>query len=181
MTTEHGEPAVYLITGVMAAGKSSVAQALAERLPLAAHVRGDLFRRLIVSGRAEMSDPLSRAAEQQLHLRHRIAAQVADRYVEAGISAVVQDLYLGADLEAMIGMIASRPLHVVALCPSVEAVERRERGRPKTGYDGWSPAGFDEFFRSETPPVGLWIDTTELTVDATVDAILAGSAEARVR
>ncbi|MDQ0761187.1 putative kinase [Streptomyces canus] len=44
---------VVLVTGVMAAGKSTVAQALAERLPRAAHVRGDVFRRMIVSGRAE--------------------------------------------------------------------------------------------------------------------------------
>ncbi|MEV7239508.1 AAA family ATPase, partial [Streptomyces sp. NPDC051020] len=47
-------PAVVLITGVMAAGKSTVAQALAERLPRAVHVRGDVFRRMVVSGRAEM-------------------------------------------------------------------------------------------------------------------------------
>lgn len=35
-------PGVVLVTGVMASGKSTVAQALAERLPRAAHVRGDL-------------------------------------------------------------------------------------------------------------------------------------------
>ncbi|MFF4500265.1 hypothetical protein [Streptomyces sp. NPDC001401] len=36
---------VVLITGVMAAGESTAAQALAEELPRAAHVRGDVFRR----------------------------------------------------------------------------------------------------------------------------------------
>ncbi|WP_324193143.1 zeta toxin family protein [Nocardia nova] len=39
--------AVYLITGIQAAGKSTVAQALAERLPRSAHVRGDVFRRFV--------------------------------------------------------------------------------------------------------------------------------------
>ena len=48
-------PAVVVITGIMAAGKSTVAQLLTERLPRAAHVRGDLFRRMIVSGRADMT------------------------------------------------------------------------------------------------------------------------------
>ena len=47
--------AVYLITGIQAAGKSTVAQALAERLPRAAHVRGDAFRRMIVSGGVPMT------------------------------------------------------------------------------------------------------------------------------
>ena len=44
-------PQVILITGNMAAGKSSVAQSLAERLPKSVHLRGDVFRRMIVSGR----------------------------------------------------------------------------------------------------------------------------------
>jgi hypothetical protein len=39
---------VVVVTGVMAAGKSTVAQLLAERLPRSAHVRGDAFRRMIV-------------------------------------------------------------------------------------------------------------------------------------
>lgn len=58
-----GQPAIVVITGLMAAGKSTVAQALAARLPAAAHVRGDGFRRMIVSGRAEMTPPLSKDAE----------------------------------------------------------------------------------------------------------------------
>ncbi|MFJ2642038.1 MULTISPECIES: AAA family ATPase [unclassified Streptomyces] len=43
--------AVILVTGVMASGKSTVAQGLAERLPRSVHVRGDVFRRMVVSGR----------------------------------------------------------------------------------------------------------------------------------
>ena len=49
------DPQIVLITGAMAAGKSSLAQALAERLPCSVHLRGDSFRRMIVSGRAEMT------------------------------------------------------------------------------------------------------------------------------
>jgi len=37
--------AVVLITGIQAAGKSTVAQELADRLPRSVHVRGDVFRR----------------------------------------------------------------------------------------------------------------------------------------
>jgi hypothetical protein len=44
--------AVMLITGIQAAGKSTVAQLLAERLPRPVHVRGDAFRRMAVDGRA---------------------------------------------------------------------------------------------------------------------------------
>ena len=40
---------VVLITGVMASGKSTIAQLLAEKLPKAVHLRGDTFRKMIVS------------------------------------------------------------------------------------------------------------------------------------
>ena len=49
-TTDH--PQLILITGIMAAGKSTVAQHLAERLPNSVHLRGDVFRRMMVNGRA---------------------------------------------------------------------------------------------------------------------------------
>ena len=42
--------AVILVTGIQASGKSTIAQLLAERLPQSVHVRGDLFRRMIVNG-----------------------------------------------------------------------------------------------------------------------------------
>jgi cytidylate kinase len=80
------EPGVILITGMMAVGKSSVAQALSERLSKSVHLRGDVFRRMTVSGRAEMTVLLSAEAERQLWLRYRLAAAAADRYVEAGFT-----------------------------------------------------------------------------------------------
>src|SRR6266545_2429876 len=40
--------AVVVITGIQAAGKSTTAQALAERLPRSVHVRGDVFRLVVV-------------------------------------------------------------------------------------------------------------------------------------
>ena len=41
-----------MITGAMAAGKSTVADLLAIRLPKSVHIHGDVFRRMVVSGRA---------------------------------------------------------------------------------------------------------------------------------
>ena len=61
----------YLLTGVMASGKSATAQALAERLPRCVHLRGDVFRKMIVTGREEMtSQPTPQALEQLLSLIH---------------------------------------------------------------------------------------------------------------
>ena len=95
----------YLLTGVMASGKSTTAQALAERLPRCVHLRGDLFRRMIVTGREEMADPPTEEALRQLHLRFRLAAQAARGYWEAGFSVVLQDNYYGPALEEMASLL----------------------------------------------------------------------------
>ncbi|MEV6514160.1 AAA family ATPase [Micromonospora chalcea] len=166
-------PAVVLISGIMAAGKSTVAEGLARRLPRSVHLRGDVFRRMIVSGRAEMSAEQTDEALRQLRLRYDLAASTADRYAAAGFTVVLQDVVLGADLPAMVGRIRHRPLAVVVLAPRAEVVAARERDRPKTGYGDWPVADLDAGFRADTPRIGLWLDTSDQTPEETVTEILA--------
>ncbi|MDZ5446348.1 AAA family ATPase [Micromonospora sp. 4G57] len=87
-------PAVVPITGIMAAGKSTVAELLARRVPRSVHLRGDVFRRMVVNGRAEMTAQPSEEAWRQLRLRYELAATVADRYAGAGFTVVLQDVVL---------------------------------------------------------------------------------------
>lgn len=70
-----GIPAVLLLTGIQAAGKSTVAQLIAERLPRSAHVRGDVFRRMVVGGRAEMTPEGSPEALRHGGTAHARAAR----------------------------------------------------------------------------------------------------------
>ncbi|MEV0294189.1 AAA family ATPase [Nocardia sp. NPDC050710] len=165
--------AVYLITGIQAAGKSTVAQALAERLPRSAHVRGDTFRRFVVGGRAEMTAEPTTDALDQLRLRHRLAARTADDYADAGFTTVLQDVFLGEFLPWTIDRIRTRPLYVVVLAPRPSAIADREAGRDKTAYGAFTIEGLDAVLRDTTPHLGLWLDTTDLTVEQTVDRILA--------
>lgn len=174
--------AVVLITGVMAAGKSTVAELLARRLPRAAHVRGDVFRRMVVSGREELLPEETAEARSQLELRYRLSALVADEYTRHGWTAVVQDLILGEDLSRYVTRLHTRPLYVVVLAPSATAVQNREAERPKTGYgSAWTVDALDHALREETPRIGLWLDTSEQTPDQTVSAILDNLPAARVQ
>lgn len=165
---------IILITGNMASGKSSVAQTLAERLPRSVHLRGDLFRRLIVNGRAEMGVELSMEAEQQLQLRYSLAAEVARRYAQAGFTVVYQDIILGPTLSDVVSSLQPYQPFVVVLCPRPEVVAARDQARAKTGYpDRASVEVFDRILRMETPRLGYWLDTSELTIDGTVVHIMA--------
>lgn len=171
---------MFVITGIMAAGKSTVAQALAERFDRAVHLRGDMFRRAVVAGRVEMSPHPSAEAIDQLLLRYELAATCADRYVDEGFVTVVQDVVLGPLLTDAVAMFRTRPLALVVLAPSPDVVATRERNRAKVGYRDVTPAALDAGFRADTPRIGLWIDTSEMTVEETVQHILDHRSEAIV-
>lgn len=166
------EHRIYLITGVMASGKSTVAQALAERLPRSVHLRGDVFRKMIVRGREEMREDAPEEALRQLELRYQLTADAARRYWEAGFDVVVQDNYYGAMLPHMLALLGDLPVRAVVLCPSADAVAEREASRGKKGYGGYEVRPLWDAFMAETPRIGLWLDTTRMTVEETVQRIL---------
>jgi cytidylate kinase len=171
-----------LLTGISASGKSTIGELLAQRFPRGVHVRGDQFRKMVRSGRADMTADPSDEARRQLRLRYRIAAGAVDEYFDAGFSVVVQDVVLGTDLTGYVESIRSRPLMVVVLAPRVEVVAQREASRQKVACrDGaLSAAALDDALRTQTPPLGLWLDSSEQSPDETVDEIARRSPEARV-
>ena len=173
---------VTLITGISAAGKTTIGQMLAERFPRSVHVKGDVFRRMVVGGQEWLGGRHhSDEAIAQLRLRYRLSAYVADRYHDAGFTTIVQDIIIGAYLSEYVDLVHSRPRRVVVLAPNATAVARREAARPKSAYIGTvTPAALDAAFRADTPRIGLWLDTSRQTAEQTVDEIISRADEAVV-
>jgi chloramphenicol 3-O-phosphotransferase len=170
---------IVLITGAMAAGKSSVAQALAERMSMSVHLRGDAFRRMVVSGRVEMSANPEPEALRQLRLRYEAASQTAKLFSAAGFSVAYQDVVVGPVLKEVVAMYEGFPLHVVVLCPRADVLAEREQRRAKRGYDRLTVEQMLAIVEG-TPRIGLWVDNSDQSVHETVDAILAGLNSAKV-
>jgi hypothetical protein len=171
---------VVVVTGAQAAGKSTVGRLLAQRFERSAFIEGDLLWQMVVSGRVDMSADPTAEALRQLELRYRHAAMLADSYVAAGFTAVHADNIYGAAVDAHLRSIRS-PASLVVLRPRPEAIAARDTARGTDAYASWSDQGgatidvirrFDAWV-GETPRIGLWLDTSEMTPDKTVDEVLA--------
>lgn len=136
------------------------------------HLEGDFFRRCIVAGGEGVTPQPSPESLRQLQLRYQLAASAADAYFDHGFAVVVEDVVAGPFLSEYGSLIKSRPRQPVVLMPSRDVVARRDQRREAKGYGDWSVDQLYDLFARDTPRLGIWLDSSDLTPDETVDEIL---------
>jgi predicted kinase len=175
----------WLIVGVQASGKSTVADLLARQFDAGVHVRGGEFYRWAVRGWAHHDDERRDEARRLLELRYRLSGLVADEYCEQGFTTVVQDNLYGDDVATRLRNVKTQPRRLVVLRPSLAVVAQRERSRReatgKVAYrdGGVTIAELDDQLAA-TPDMGLWLDTSLMGPQGTVEEILRRQEEAIV-
>lgn len=164
---------LYIITGAMASGKSTIGKALVQHFEKSAHVGGDAFLRMIIKGGAVMGPTLDSEALMQLHLRQDIAMDAVRRFVSAGFATVYQDILIGKDFIRVTRELGDLAPRIVVLNPSVEVLSQRDATRQKTGYGKhFPPTVLATALKAETPREGLWLDSSDMSVDDVVEEIL---------
>ena len=171
----HNRPAIIVVTGIQAAGKSTIARLLALRFALGAHVEADVLQQMIVSGGEwvrEIGEPSGEAA-RQLRLRLKHMCLLGRSFFEAGFTVVLDDIILGDRWRELQEDLHGVPFSLVALAPSAGVVaQQRDVGRSKQPLgEAWATY-LDEILRTTMAGVGLWVDSSDQTPEETVDYIL---------
>ncbi|WP_353649164.1 phosphotransferase [Nakamurella sp. A5-74] len=167
-------PRIFVLTGIPGAGKSTVGELLAKRFERGVHVAGDGIRAMVVTGRVDMSPRSDSEATAQLLMRYRAAVDVAARYSDGGFDVVIEDVIIGEMLEHFLAMLPWPEVHLVVLNPELVEIVKREEGRSKNAYNAaWRATELHRILREQTSRRGWWIDSTRLTAEETVDAVLA--------
>lgn len=169
---EH-QSALIVVTGVMAAGKSTVARLLARRYPRSVYIEADGLQRMIVSGGVWVGDPGEPAgeAERQLRLRLKNTCLLGRSFFEAGFTVILDDIIIGERWSQLQEELRGLPFSLVVLAPRVEIVQQRDQERAQTTQGQAWAEYLDRELRQTMAGIGLWIDSSAQTPAETVDAI----------
>jgi predicted kinase len=167
-----GHEPIILITGIQAAGKSTVAGLLARRFSRGVHVEGDALQHMIVSGREGVQAPgmPTGEAERQYLLRLKHMCLLGRSFFESGFAVVLDDIVLGESWPYVRQCLRGVPFELVVLAPRLEVVsQQRDLGRSKRPLGAEWAIYLDGVLRATMTGIGYWLDTSDQTPDETVE------------
>jgi predicted kinase len=169
------EQRLLVVTGIMAAGKSTIARLLAQHFQRGAHIEADALQRMIVSGGVWVDHPGEPAGEAagQLRLRLRNLCLLGRSFFAAGFTVVLDDIIMGERWRELQEELDGLPFTVIVLAPAQAVVLRRDREREKPAQESAWVAYLDGELRRTMTGVGLWVDSSGQTPEETVQYVLS--------
>lgn len=169
------QPSIIVVTGIQAAGKSTVSRLLARRFARGVHVEADVLQHMIVSGGEWVREPgvPSGEAERQLRLRLDSMCLLGRSFYRAGFTVVLDDIILGDRWTQLQEALQDVPFSLVVLAPNVETVTRqRDLSREKRTLGAEWAKYLDDALRRTMTGIGIWVDTSDQSPEESVDEIV---------
>ena len=169
---------IFVITGQLSAGKSTVARALLDRYERGYHIEVDAIREMVTRGLAsplEWTDETSR----QFGLAIRASAALARIYADARFAVAIEG---GVDAELAESALEEQGIRDrmvgIVLHPRLEVALERNRTRQTKSFDTSVLEGVmrriePDLARDAARPDWRVIDNSDEPVESTVDRILS--------
>jgi adenylylsulfate kinase-like enzyme len=169
---------IFVITGQLSAGKSTVSKALLDRYPLGYHIDVDGIREMVTSG---LASPLEWTDEtdRQFGLAIQASAAIARVYSDAGFAVAVEGGLDPAQVEMALEKHGLRDRMVgIVLHPRLEVALDRNRTRQSKAFDTSILEGVmreidGDLARDGARPGWHDLDNSDESVGATVERILS--------
>ncbi len=171
---------IFVVVGPPAVGKSTTSRALAARFPRSIHLPVDDFRHMVVSGLVLPSPVWSDALREQLRLARASVFRMAVAYHHAGFAVVIDDFLDPHDPAAYHALHQHAPVHRIVLYPTQRTAHQRNLQRAGVSAErAYIDDGIGVIYQHlhgvvEQLAQDGWqvVDTTSLSVEATVSTIL---------
>jgi len=176
--TADGLIGCVIVSGMPAAGKSTITDLAARLLPRAAQLKADDVNRLVLSGRVGYLCQPADEALRQAELCNRNLCSMANNFVDYGFTVLMDQLVeTRSELEFLIDLLAPRPVRLVTLAPGPDVC--RQRNSMRDAEDQFDYDGYDELhenMRQRFSGIGWWFDTSALTPDETARRLVREAA-----
>jgi len=174
---------LFIIIGPPAVGKSTTSQAIAAHFPKSIHIPVDDLRDMVVSGLVLPGTVWSDELAQQISLARSTVVHMAHSYQAAGFVVVIDDFWDAGHPRDYEDLFRLPNLHRIVLLPQQAEAHQRNLDRsgdsPARAYiDGGIRFVYEQLITAlpQLQREGyLIIDTTNLSVEATVATILQRS------